>query len=89
MRRLTMTPNNAYMIEVLTTVNTLSIIALGLMPLACGFLLLAMSDYHTGDKAKITLKKIMVLCVLIFVIALLTVIFVPSKETLILMYGGK
>ncbi|HED4401012.1 TPA: hypothetical protein R4323_002502 [Pasteurella multocida] len=84
-----MTPSNAYMIEVLATVNTLSIIALGLMPLACGFLFLAMSDYHTGDKEKITLKKIMVLCVLIFVIALLTVIFVPSKETLMLIYGGK
>ncbi|HED4400957.1 TPA: hypothetical protein R4323_002445 [Pasteurella multocida] len=84
-----MTPSNVYMIEVLATVNTLSIIALGLMPLACGFLFLAMSDYHTGDKEKITLKKIMVLCVLIFVIALLTVIFVPSKETLMLIYGGK
>lgn len=84
-----MTPSNAYIIEVLTTVNTLSIIALVLMPLVCGFLLAAMGDYHTGDKEKITLKKIMILCVLIFVIALLAVIFVPPKETLILIYGGK
>ncbi|XWY20071.1 hypothetical protein ACNGTO_03175 [Bisgaard Taxon 45] len=83
-----MTPSNAYMVDVLGTLSSLATIAIGVLPVVCGFLIVAIYDCYTRESTKVVLKKAIALCAILFVLSLAAVILIPSKETLMLMYGG-
>lgn len=84
-----MTPNNAYIVDVLDTLSFLAIFALFILPVICGFLIAIIYDCYTRESEKVVLKRLITLCVILFVLSLVVVILIPSKETLILIYGGK
>ncbi|HED4458336.1 TPA: hypothetical protein R4340_000352 [Pasteurella multocida] len=84
-----MTPSNAYTVDVLDTLSSLAIIAVFISPVICGFLIVEMYDYYARESTRVVLKKLIALCVILFVLSLAAVILIPSKETLILIYGGK